>query len=84
MRELTNDQSTVEVDGRTLREIVTNLDTAFPGFRDTIVDGDRVRPGLALAINSETQSTGLMASVPPDAEVHILPAIGGGSHLRDP
>ena len=38
----------------------------------------RVRPGLALAINGEIATTGLMAKVAEGAEVQILPAIGGG------
>ncbi len=79
MRDLAGGQHTVEVTGATLREVVRNLDAAFPGFRDLIVQNDHLRPGLALAVNSVLQSTGLMASVPPDAEVHILPAIAGGA-----
>lgn len=47
-------------------------------MKELIVEGDRVRPGLALAINGEIATTGLMAVVPDEAEVQILPAIGGG------
>ena len=82
MRSLAGDGHTVEVEGRTLREVVENLDAAFPGFRDLIVEHGRVRPGLALAVDGVPQSTGLMALVPEDAEVHILPAIGGGARWQ--
>ena len=82
MRDLADGQRTVEVSGGTLREVVQNLDAAFPGFRELIVLNDHVRPGLALAVNSVPQSTGLMAAVPADAEVHILPAISGGGRGR--
>ena len=38
----------------------------------------RVRPGLQLAVDGVLSATGLMAKVPEDGEVHILPALGGG------
>jgi len=84
MRDLAGGQHTVEVSGGTLREVVQNLDAAFPGFRELIVQNDHVRPGLTLAVNSVIQSTGLMAAVPDDAEVHLLPAIGGGGERARP
>ncbi len=78
MRSLTENQDRVSVDGKTLRQIVDNLEAAYPGMKELIVQDGRVRPGLALAINGEIATTGLMAQVPEGAEVQILPAIGGG------
>ena len=78
MRSLTENQDRVSVEGKTLRQIVDNLEAAYPGMKELIVQDGRVRPGLALAINGEIATTGLMAQVPEGAEVQILPAIGGG------
>jgi molybdopterin converting factor small subunit len=78
MRNLTENLDRVTVDGATLRQVVENLDARYPGFKDVIVQDGRVRPGLALAINGEIATTGLMAKVAEGAEVQILPAIGGG------
>ena len=78
MRKLTNDEHVVEVPGQTLREVVNNLDAQYPGIKALIVDDGRVRPGLQLAVNGVLSATGLMAKVPEEAEVHILPALGGG------
>jgi hypothetical protein len=61
-----------------LRLVVDNLYQQYPGMKELIVENDRVRPGLALAINGVIATTGLMAAVPDEAEVQILPAIGGG------
>jgi len=80
MRSLTDGEERVEVPGSTLREVVAALDARYPGFADSVVQDGRVRPGLALAVNGVAQSTGLLAAVPADAEVHILPAISGGAH----
>lgn len=78
MRKLTNEQDRVEIEGRTLRQVVNNLDEAYPGLKALIVDNGRVRPGLQLAIDGVVAGTGLMAEVPEKSEVHILPAMGGG------
>ena len=78
MRQLTGGEERVEVSGSTLREVVAELEDRFPGFEATLVQDGRVRPGLAFAVDGVTQSLGLLAQVPDDAEVHILPAISGG------
>jgi molybdopterin converting factor small subunit len=78
MRSLTEQQDRVPVEGKTLRQVVDNLEQQYPGMKALIVENDRVRPGLALAINGVIAATGLMAQVPEEAEVQILPAIGGG------
>lgn len=78
MRKLSDDEPVVDVPGSTLREVVNNLEDVCPGMRELIIENGRVRPGLALAVDGVLSATGLMAKVPEDGEVHILPAIGGG------
>ena len=78
MRKLAGDEPVVEVPGATLREVMDNLGEAYPGMKELIVENGRVRPGLQLAVDGVLSATGLMAKVPEDAEVHILPALGGG------
>ena len=78
MRKLAGDEPVVEVPGATLREVMDNLGVAYPGMKELIVENGRVRPGLQLAVDGVLSATGLMAQVPEDAEVHILPALGGG------
>ena len=76
-RKLTDDRDRVEVPGKTLREVVSNLDEAYPGIKALIVENGRVRPGLQPAVDGVLSATGLMGKVPEDSsEVHILPALG--------
>jgi hypothetical protein len=37
-----------------------------------------LRPGLSIAINGTVSRMGLIQKIPPGAEVHFLPAPGGG------
>ena len=78
MRKLTDGRDTVEVAGSTLRQVIDNLDTEYPGIKELIVENGRVRPGLQLAVDGVLSATGLMGKVPEGSEVHILPALGGG------
>ena len=55
------------------------LELEFPGFWDSLVQDDRLRRGLSVAVNSEMQPLGLLARVPAGAELHILPAMSGGA-----
>jgi molybdopterin synthase sulfur carrier subunit len=80
MRSLTKQQDRVTIEGKTLRQVVTNLEKEYPGMKALLVEDDRVRPGLVLAIDGVIATTGLMAAVPDGAEVQILPALGGGAH----
>lgn len=78
LRDLTGGAEEVEIAGATVRQIVGALETRFPGIRDRLCAGDDLRPGLAVAVNGTVSSVGLLQKVPEGAEVHFLPAIGGG------
>ena len=75
---LTGKVRSLEVTASTVAEVVDALERRFPGFHDAVVEEGNLRPGLAVAIDSEIATLGLMERVPEGAEVHFLPAIGGG------
>lgn len=79
-RDRSGGRATVEVEGRNLREVLNSLDAACPGMKALITDetGD-VRGEIAVAINSEVTESSLLEPVPPDAEIFLIPAIGGGA-----
>ena len=78
MRPLTGGQRVVSVSGRTIAEVVDDLESNYPGFQESLVEHGRLRRGLTIAVNSVEQPLGLLAKVPEGAEVHILPAMAGG------
>ena len=79
MRSLCGGARSVSAAGRTVRQVVDDLEARWPGFRETLIEDERLRPGLWVAVNSEQQPLGLLAQVPAGAEVHILPAMSGGA-----
>ena len=78
MRRLTDGVESVSIEGKNLRDIVNGLEERFPGTRKWLCEGDRLRPGVAAAVDGETARMGLIQSVNSDSEVHFLPAFGGG------
>jgi len=79
MRALTDNKEQVEVDGETLREIISSLEDQFPGLRDRVLEDDRIKPGLAVSINGEITNDGLRTRIGPSDEVHFVAAVSGGA-----
>ncbi|MEM7264012.1 MAG: MoaD/ThiS family protein [Planctomycetota bacterium] len=78
MRDLTSGTESVEVEGRSVREIVRALDARFAGFEERVTQDGRLAPGLAVVIDNEVNSLGILAKVPDGSVVHFVPAIAGG------
>jgi sulfur-carrier protein len=78
MRNVTGGKDRVEVEGENLRQVVDNLEKAYPGMRALLVQNGDIADGVALAVNGEPSEVGLLMTVPAGGEVQILPAIAGG------
>ena len=81
LRKLTNNEELVEVNGATVGEIITELQTRYPGFQDRLLDENgRIRRFVNIYVNEEdvrfldNQNTALKEG----DEVSIIPAIAGG------
>jgi molybdopterin converting factor small subunit len=72
LRRFTGGVEEVEVEAATVRSLVAELDRLFPGV------GEQLKSGIAVAIDGEIIADAIYEQVPEDAEVHFLPAIGGG------
>jgi len=66
--------------GSSLRRVFEALERECPGIKDQLIfEGAIVHPGLAIFVNDEQITQGLIEQVPEDATLRILPAMGGGS-----
>ena len=80
LKKLTSGARTVEVGGKTLREVVDALEALYPGIKDRLLDGEKFRPGLAAAVDNVVSNRGLLQAVGEESEIHFIPAISGGSY----
>ena len=78
LRNLTNGEDSITVSGTTIREVIDNLETRYPGMKARLCEEDRIKPGLAVYVNGLLTRGSILESVDADAEIHFLPAIGGG------
>jgi molybdopterin converting factor small subunit len=79
LRGLTGGRDQVDVPGKTVREVIDALDRAYPGLRARLLDGNRLRANVAVAIDGELAPLGLRERLGPDAEIHFVAAIQGGT-----
>ena len=78
LRELTGGRESVTVGGATVRQVIEALDRTYPGVAERLCDANGLRPGIAVAVDTQVARLGLAQPVPDDSEVHFLPAIAGG------
>ncbi len=78
MQKFTRGQSQVRVEGATVRQVIENLEAAFPGIKERLCEEDRIKPEIAVAVDGEITTEGMRRKVEPDSEVTFLPAIAGG------
>lgn len=80
LQPLARGQQRVQVAGHTVRQVIDNLERAFPGMKAELYDEeeDVFMPGMAVVVDGETSQLGLLEQVREDSEIHFLPALGGG------
>ena len=68
----------VQVEATSVRQVINGLEEQFPGIKDRLMEGNQVRPNLAVSIDGEVARMGLLERVQETSEVHFVPAISGG------
>ena len=73
--------TSIDVEGGTLRQLINNLDSLYPGIKGFLLNSEdttRLAKGLAAVIDGEPTNMGLLTPLASHSEVHFLPAIAGG------
>ncbi len=81
LRPLSGGVSTVQVEGATLSEVITNLEAAHPGLQDRLLDETgalRKFVNLFVADDDVRYLDGLNTATPAGATISIIPAVAGG------
>ena len=78
MRKLTGGEANITLSGATVREVIDNLEDRYPGMKERLCEEGRLKPGIAVYINGLLTRGSILERVDTDAEIHFLPAIGGG------
>lgn len=72
LRQWTDDQPEVTVEGRTFKQVLDALVEAYPGL------APQIRRGVSLAVNGTIYRDAWLQPIPEDAEVVLMPFMKGG------
>lgn len=81
LRKHTEGAAKVEASGRTVREVIDEVATRYPGLRDQLLDSGDVRGFVNVYLDDEDirYLAGLDTKVEETSEIAILPAVAGGA-----
>ncbi len=80
MRDLTGGREIIQVEGADMRLVIANLEAAYPGFKQRLLEEgtQRIKPNIAVMIDGRNARRILIDKVNKHSEIHFLPAISGG------
>jgi sulfur-carrier protein len=78
LRKYTNGLDRVAVAGKTIGQVIDDLSGKFPELRDYLLENGDVKPSIAVSIDGEMGTGGVLDRVGESSEIFFIPAIGGG------
>ena len=78
LRDLTNGQKSLSVEGETIQRLIENLEDQYPGIKERLCDGDRLRPSISVIVDGYTSTMKLGQRLHESSEVHFVISISGG------
>jgi MoaD family protein len=81
LRTYTGGEKAVAGEGKTLAEVIDNLESNHPGIKERLIDGSDLRRFVNVYVNDEDVrfTGGLVTEVSDGDEVVVLPAVAGGA-----
>lgn len=79
LRDLTNGQKSLSVEGETVQRIIENLENQYPGIKERLCEGDRLRPAISVIVDGDTSTLKLRHRLDKSSEVHFVVSISGGN-----
>jgi molybdopterin synthase sulfur carrier subunit len=81
LRKLTGGKADLQIDGSTVGQVIDNMETQFPGFKENLCDSDgnlkrfvNIYVGDDNIVDLDKMNTAL----PDGTEISLVPAIAGG------
>jgi molybdopterin synthase sulfur carrier subunit len=78
LRNLTGGKASVVVAASSVREAVQSLEAEFPGIRDRLCQGDKIRPNISVMLDGQVSHLKMREKLTDESEVHFVIAISGG------
>jgi molybdopterin synthase sulfur carrier subunit len=83
LRDITQGKASVVVAGSSVREAIESLEAEFPGVKDRLCEGDKVRPNISVMVDGQVSHLKMREKLNESSEVHFVIAISGGMRRLD-
>ncbi len=85
-RDLTDGVAHVEIDGQNVADIITRLESNYPGFQERVCEGAEIRHFVNIYVNSQEVRSlkGTDTELKAGDEVAFVPMMAGGANHRLP
>ena len=78
IRDLTGGKASVVIAGSSVRDAIESLEAEYPGVRDRLCEGDKVRSNISVMVDGHISHLKMREKLREDSEVHFVIAISGG------
>jgi len=78
LRNLTEGKVSVAVAASSVREAIESLETEYPGVKDRLCEGEKIRPNISVMVDGQVSHLKMREKLREDSEVHFVIAISGG------
>ncbi|MBK9926090.1 MAG: MoaD/ThiS family protein [Anaerolineales bacterium] len=78
LRNFTQGKASVVVSASSVREAIDVLEAEYPGIKDRLCEGEKVRPNISVMVNGQVSHLKMREKLEEDSEVHFVVAISGG------
>ena len=78
IRSLMQGKVSVVVAGSSVREAIESLEAQYPGVKERLCEGDKIRANISVFVDGEISYLKMREQLEENSEVHFLIAISGG------
>ena len=80
LRNLTENKTEIQMNGRTIIELIENLDSIYTGIKDKILENGKLKHFVNVYVNGEDirYIDSLETTIDNNDEISIVPAVAGG------
>jgi len=78
LRDLAHGKTLVVVTGSTVREAIEDLESKYPGIKERLCEGTRIRPNISVMVDGQISNLKMREQLEETSEVHFVIAISGG------
>jgi len=70
----------VNVTGSTVREAIANLEKEYPGVKERLCEGEKIRSNISVMVDGQISHLEMRERLEKNSEVHFVIAISGGTN----